>query len=90
MSIFEAGMLLGFGVAWPMSLIRTYKSRSTKGKSVLFSFAVLAGYACGITHKLLYSRDIVLVLYILNFLMVFMDILLWFRNRRIEREEVAR
>lgn len=86
MKIFEAGMLLCFGIAWPLSIIKSYRSRSTGGKSVFFSFVILLGYVCGIIHKLLNSRDIVLVLYILNFLMVGIDTCLWFRNRKLERQ----
>ena len=85
MSIFEIGMLACFGVSWPMSIIRSAKSKSTKGKSIAFSFAILIGYACGIAHKVLYSPDFVIGLYVLNFCMVFVDILLWFRNRNIEK-----
>ena len=85
MSLFEAVMLICFGFAWPISMIRSYKSRSTKGKSVIFSFVILTGYVSGILHKILYSPDIVLVLYILNFLMVSADTALWFRNRRMEK-----
>ena len=36
-SIFETLMILSFGVSWPMSIIRSYRSRSTKGKSIFFS-----------------------------------------------------
>lgn len=85
MHIFEFGMLLCFGLSWPLSIIRSARSRSTKGKSVFFSFAILIGYVCGIINKILYSRDFVLILYIVNFLMVLADILLWFRNRRLEK-----
>ncbi len=90
MSIFEAGMLLCFGVAWPISLIKSFRSRSTGGKSPLFSAVILLGYVCGIIHKLTHSMDIVLALYILNFLMVSGDLLLWFRNRRLEKQEAEK
>ena len=86
MSIFEAGMLLCFGFAWPISLIKAWKSRSTGGKSWLFSAVVILGYVFGITHKILHSRDIVMVLYVINMLMVTGDLLIWFRNRRFEKE----
>lgn len=89
MSIFEAGMLLCFGIAWPVSIVRSYTSRSTKGKSLVFSLVVLLGYTSGIIHKLLYSRDIVLLLYILNFVMVSIDTALWLRNRRLEKRRAA-
>jgi len=86
MSLFEAGMLLSFGAAWPVSIYKAYKSQSTGGKSWVFSAVVIIGYLCGITHKLLYSRDIVLYLYIINAIMVSIDLCLWFRNRIIEKQ----
>ncbi|MBQ1352075.1 MAG: hypothetical protein IIY71_05070, partial [Oscillospiraceae bacterium] len=90
MSIFEAGMLICFGFAWPISIYKSLKSRSTKGKSVFFSIVVDIGYVCGIIHKILYSPDLVMVLYILNFIMVSIDLLLFFRNRRYEKAEAAK
>lgn len=86
MSIFEAGMLVCFGFAWPVNIYKSLKSRSTRGKSVMFLYVVLAGYASGIIHKLLYNRDIVLVLYIINMVMVTADTILYYRNRRYERK----
>ena len=83
MSIFEIIMLLCFGFAWPVSIYKSYTSRETKGKSVVFLFVVVIGYISGITHKLLYSRDWVVFLYMLNMLMVTVDILMYYRNKRI-------
>lgn len=85
MSFFEAGMLLCFGVAWPVSIYKSFKSQTNKGKSPWFSAIVILGYICGITHKMINSRDIVLFLYILNFLMVSADLVLWFRNNKLDK-----
>ena len=89
MSIFEAGMLLCFGAAWPMNIIKSLRSRTAGGKSVIFQWAILVGYICGITNKLLYSMDIVLVLYILNFVMVATDTVLIYRNRLLDKKRAA-
>ena len=89
MSIFEAMMLICFGLAWPMSIYRSYTSRTAKGKSIAFSYAILVGYAAGITHKILYSPDIVLWLYVFNFVMVMADTLLYYRNLRLDRQRDA-
>ena len=86
MSIFEIGMLVGFGFAWPSNIYKSIKSRTGAGRSLMFQFAVLAGYICGITHKILYSNDFVLYLYILNFIMVSVDTCLLIRNRRLDRQ----
>ncbi|MDK2903673.1 MAG: hypothetical protein PWQ93_1592, partial [Clostridiales bacterium] len=48
MSIFESIMLLCFGAAWPFSIYKSYKSRSTAGKSLVFSLLLLIGYISGI------------------------------------------
>ena len=85
-SIFEAGMLVSFGFAWPVSILRSWRSRSAKGKSGFFSIIIIFGYLCGIIHKILYSRDIVILLYILNIAMVSIDLALWFRNRKLDRK----
>ncbi len=82
MSIFEITMLVCFGAAWPFSIYRSYRSRNNSGKSVTFLFVVLAGYFAGMLHKVLYNYDIVILLYGINFVMVSVDILLYFRNRR--------
>lgn len=79
-------MLVCFGAAWPFSIYRSYRSRSTAGKSIVFLIIVLIGYAAGITHKLLYSPDAVTILYALNALMVFADIMLYLRNRKPARQ----
>ncbi|MDD4510580.1 MAG: hypothetical protein PHY23_06750 [Oscillospiraceae bacterium] len=89
MSIFEAGMLLCFGIAWPINIYKSLKSRSTGGKSPFFSIIVNLGYICGIIHKILFSPDLVMILYIINFLMVSFDLFLFYRNRKYEREQAA-
>ena len=88
--IFEAGMLVCFGAAWPIAIIRSYRSRSTGGKSGLFSVVIIIGYLCGIINKILYQPDIVLVLYAINLLMVTIDFGLWIRNRRLEKKALER
>jgi hypothetical protein len=85
MSAFEIIMLLCFGAAWPVSLWKSWTSRTNAGKSVLYLFVIVAGYIAGIIHKLLHSPDLVTVLYALNMTMVSTDIVFWFRNSRLER-----
>ncbi|RJQ13343.1 MAG: hypothetical protein C4560_14660 [Nitrospiraceae bacterium] len=81
MSIFEITMLLCFGFAWPFSIYKSYKSKSNSGKSVVFLYIVFLGYLAGIMHKTFYNFDLVIILYIINGLMVLIDILLYYRNR---------
>ncbi len=85
MSPFEILMLLCFGSAWPVSIYKSITSRRTGGKSVIFLFIIGTGYIAGTLHKIFYSFDPVIVLYILNALMVSTDILLYYRNRGLEK-----
>ena len=83
--IFEIAMLVCFGVAWPFSIHKSWKSRTTAGKSALFLGVILAGYLFGITNKLVNRQyQLVLVFYIGNLIMVGTDLALWFRNRGLE------
>lgn len=84
MRIFEIIMLVCFGAAWPVSIYKSYVSRATEGKSVVFLFIVLAGYISGIIHKIINSPDYVTWLYVINALMVAVDIALYGRNRRLK------
>jgi len=83
MSVFEIVMLFCFGFAWPFSIYKSYKSKINTGKSVWFLFIVLLGYLAGIFHKIMYNPDLVIILYITNSLMVFVDILIFYRNERL-------
>jgi hypothetical protein len=84
MSVFEMGMLICFGLAWPVNIYKSVKSKSTKGKSVMFLLVIWLGYIFGIIHKLINNLDIVLWLYVLNLAMVSVDIVLFIYNRRNE------
>lgn len=83
MSVFEIAMLICFGFAWPTSIAKSLRSKSIEGKSVLFLYVILAGYVFGIIHKFIYNLDFVVLLYMLNFVMVFVDLLLYYRNKRL-------
>jgi hypothetical protein len=80
-------MLICFGSAWPLSIYKSLKSRKTGGKSLSFMYIIGLGYVAGTLHKVFYSFDPVIVLYVLNLLMITTDILLYYRNSRIEKEE---
>jgi hypothetical protein len=84
LSIFEAGMLICFGFAWPVNIYKSIRSRSTKGKSATFLMIVILGYIFGIIHKILYSKDIIMILYIINLLMVIVDLILYYKNKKHE------
>lgn len=85
--ILEIMMVVSFGFSWPMNVIKSYKTRSTKGKSLWFLILIFVGYICGIASKLTAHsyKWYVLFFYILNFVMVGMDLLLYWRNYRLEK-----
>ena len=87
--IFEAGMVILFGISWPMNIIKSLKSKTAKGKSFLFLVFIWIGYIFGITSKAVSGNiTYVFAFYILNFLMVSFDGVLYFINRtRDKRKE---
>lgn len=86
-SIFETLMIVCFGLSWPLSIIRSIRSRSTKGKSILFMCFIAIGYVCGIVSKLMtHTYNLAFYFYFPNIIMVSTDIGLYFRNRRLERQ----
>ena len=67
MQIFEVLMLVCFGLSWPISVYKSIRSRSTKGKSVVFIVAIIIGYVSGILGKIVnHQLSYVVVLYCLN------------------------
>lgn len=78
LSIFEILMLLCFACSWPVSIIKTLKTKFVLGKSPLFMTIILVGYVFGIVHKILYNYDAVTFLYIFNFMIVSIDLSLYF------------
>ena len=93
--ILEVIMIVSFGASWPLNVIKSYKARTTKGKSLAFLCLILFGYVAGIISKLLNeaymmsfsSKWYVLFFYVLNFLMVGADLCLYFRNYKLEKEK---
>ncbi len=85
LSIFEIIMLVCFGTAWPVSIYKSLKSKTTKGKSVIFLIIIFVGYLSGIIHKILYSFNLVIIFYIVNAIMVGIDIIIFFINLYYEK-----
>lgn len=90
--ILEAIMVICFGVSWPMNIVKSLRSGTAKGKSVLFLTFIIMGYVAGIVGKILSGNiTYVFAFYVLNLCMVSVDFVLFFVNRRRdlarEREE---
>ncbi len=86
--IFEIFMIVLFGASWPTNVIKSYKARTTKGKSLLFLIFIFMGYIFGILSKLIGGdfKWYVLFFYFLNIFMVSIDIVLYFRNLKLDKK----
>ena len=92
--LLEITMIVSFGVSWPLNVIKSYKARTTKGKSLSFLCLIFFGYIAGIASKLVnptYMAAIdekwyVLFFYVLNLIMVGTDLCLYVRNRRLDKK----
>jgi len=78
----EAGMLLCFGVSWPIDILKTLRTRVTAGKSLGFMAMVFLGYCLGMAAKFMSARqsarplEPVFIMYALNAFFVAVDIVL--------------
>ncbi len=87
MGIFEAGMLICFGAAWPTNIINAYRAGTAKGQSLTFLVVLALGYIFGIIYKMETDMDIVFCLYILNFVMILANVLILLHNRKLDLEK---
>lgn len=86
-AIFELIMVLCFGLSWPLSVYKSWKSRTAKGKSLTFEVFIWLGYVSAIIGKIVSSNiSYVFFFYILNIVMVTIDMCLYIRNRRLDKE----
>ena len=84
--IFEVLMIICFGVSWPFNIAKSWKAKTAKGKSLLFEVCILVGYICGIAGKFITGNvTYVLIAYMINVVMVTIDILLTLRNMALDK-----
>ena len=75
--ILEAIMIISFGIFWPMNIIKSYRTKSTRGKSLLFLLFIDFGYVCGVVGKIVGDNITwVFAFYVLNLVMVSWDLVL--------------
>ena len=87
MQIFEFIMLACFGLSWPISVYKSIKSKSTQGKSIVFIVAIIIGYISGIIGKIVnHQLTYVLIIYCFNLIVVSVDLVLFFINRKNEKK----
>lgn len=93
-NLLEALMIVCFGLSWPISIYRSYVSRTAKGKSLFFEVFIWIGYIFGILRKVLEIQAggdlsamfyVGLFFYILNITEVTIDMMLYFRNTKLDR-----
>ena len=92
--ILEIVMIASFGASWPFNVMKSYKARTTKGKSLLFLVLIFSGYIAGIASKIIGATVketnwiywLAFSFYVLNLLMVGADLLLYVRNKRLDAQ----
>ena len=91
--VLEAVMIVLFGISWPFNLLKSIKSKSTKGKSLLFLILIDLGYTAGITSKFVSTTFVwatdwwIFMVYVINFIFVSLDMIVYFINRSKEKNQ---
>lgn len=89
--LFEALMLICFGFSWPLNVIKAYKARTAKGTSLAFIFLIITGYLAGITAKFInHQFNYVLAVYFLNLAIVMINVLVYIRNKSLDKKAAAK
>ena len=98
-TILETCMIVLFGASWPFNVIKSLKSKTAKGKSVLFLTLIGIGYICGIISKIILAANgkfftnwihyLLFFFYCFNLVMVSADFALYFRNKRLDAKSEA-
>ncbi len=89
----EAMTILCFGLSWPISIRKSYISRTAKGKSLFFELFLLLGYVFGIVRKAIQTAQgssgfvffLSFFFYVLNLIMISIDVALYFRNIKLDK-----
>ena len=90
--LLEALTIFCFGLSWPLSIRKSYISRTAKGKSLFFEVFLLVGYFCGIVRKIIQLTEgssgflfyLSFFFYVLNFIEISIDVALYFRNKKLD------
>ena len=97
--LMEAVMILCFGLSWPISIRKSWVSRTAKGKSLFFECFIWIGYVFGIARKFMqlgmgvetsWLFYLAWFFYFLNIAEITIDILLYFRNVKLDKERDAK
>ena len=93
----ETVMIICFGLSWPLSVYKSWTSRTAKGKSLQFEIFIWIGYIFGIAKNFILHASgsdswifyLGWAFYFLNFIEISLDMALYFRNVRLDRERDA-
>ncbi len=85
--LFEAGMLVCFGFSWPINVVKAYRAGTAKSTSLAFICLIITGYVLGISAKVINQQfNYVLGVYLLNLVIVFTNVLVYFRNCALDKK----
>ena len=88
--ICEMMMLLCFAFGWPISIIKSLRTKVVAGKSPMFMMVVISGYVFGILYKIASGFDWVSYIYIFNITIVSFDLFLYFYYSRKNKRKPER
>ena len=90
-SIFEIVMLICFGFSWPINAYKAYNARTAKATSLAFMLLIIGGYIAGIVAKFISGNlSYVLYVYFVDLALVVANLLIYIRNRRLDKLEEAK
>ena len=87
-------MLVLFGISWPFNIAKSIRSRTARGKSLVFGALIICGYLFGLAAKVHTWRQTGVLaystwFYIADIAMVSIDLALSLRNARLDRAALA-
>lgn len=93
--LLEVVMVVCFGLSWPFNIVKALRSKTARGTSVLFMIFIDVGYVAGIVSKIIlmalgsfsgtWIAWLAFVFYVVNTVMVTAGIILYFRNKKLDR-----
>lgn len=99
-SIMETLMVVCFGISWPLNIFKAWKSRTAKGTSILFYSFIWIGYIFALVGKFVLIHLnapnpwyetvhwYVMFFYLLNILMVSIGIIIYLRNKMLDKNNL--
>lgn len=94
--ILETIMLICFGCSWPMNAYKNAKAKSAKNMSLPFTLLIITGYIAGIAAKFVAASNgaielkgrtaFVLAVYFLNLVMVAANLVIYFINKKYDKQ----